>query len=197
MFSPLGCFDINQVQMVRPDFERSAINRWVAKGYLIQLKNGVYAFKQWATLPGVDFIAANRIYRPSYISMYSALSHYGMIPEFVAQTTSVTTLKTATFNNVMGSFKYHHVKPNLFFSYHNIASTTLRDILIATPEKALIDLLYLSPDLKTEQDMLNLRLDEEYMGEEFDYNEAHTMLQRIGSKTLLHRFTLLENTYRQ
>ena len=154
MFSPLGCFDINQVKMALPDFERSAINRWVTKGYLMQLKNGVYAFKQWATLPGADFIAANRIYRPSYISMYSALSHYGMIPEFIAQTTSVTTLKTATFNNDMGSYKYHHVKSNLFFNYHNIASTTLRDILIATPEKALIDLLYLSPDLKTEQDML-------------------------------------------
>ena len=197
VFSPLGCFDINQVRMVQPNFDRTALNRWVANGYLMQLRNGVYAFKQWSTQPGVNFIAANRICRPSYISMYSALSHYGMIPEFVAQTTSVTTLKTATFNNALGSFKYHHVKSNLFFGYHNIESTTQRDIFIATPEKALIDLLYLFPVLKTEQDMLELRLDEEFMGEDFDYNEAHTILQRIGSKTLSHRFTLLENTYRQ
>lgn len=196
-FSSLGCFEINQVKLVQPDFDRTALNRWVAKGYLILLKNGIYAFRHWATQPNVNLIAANRIYRPSYISTYTALAHYGMIPEFVAQTTSVTTLKTAAFSNELGDFSYRHIKPSLFFGYHIIASTAQRDILIATPEKALIDLLYLSPVLKTEQDMLDLRLDEEFMGEEFDYNEAHAMLQRMGSKTLSHRFTLLENAYRQ
>ena len=195
-FSALGCFDINQVKLVQPDFDRTALNRWVAKGYLIPLKNGIYAFRHWSAQPNVDLVAANIIYRPSYISTYTALAHYGMIPEFVAQTTSVTTLKTAAFSNELGKFEYRHIKPDLFFGYHIIASTTLRDILIATPEKALIDLLYLSPILRTEQDMLDLRLDEDFMGEEFDYNEAHVMLQRIGNKALTHRFTLLENAYR-
>ena len=196
VFSSLGCFDTNQVKLVQPDFDRTALNRWVAKGYLIQLKNGIYAFRHWATQPNADLVAANRIYRPSYISTYTALAHYGMIPEFVAQTTSVSTLKTTAFSNELGKFEYRHIKPDLFFGYHIIASTTLRDILIATPEKALIDLLYLSPVLKTEQDMLELRLDEDYMGEEFDYNRALAILQRIGNKALSHRFTLIEKTYR-
>ena len=196
-FSPLGCFEINQVKLLQPNFDRTTLNRWVTNGYIIRLRNGIYAFQHFATQPNADLIAANRIYRPSYISTYSALAHYGMIPEFVAQTTSVTTLKTITFSNELGEFSYRHIKPSLFFGYHIIASTTLRDILIATPEKALIDLLYLSPVLKTEQDMLDLRLDEEFMGEEFDYNEAHAMLQQIDSKALSHRFTLLENAYHQ
>lgn len=195
-FSGLGCFDVNQVRMVQPDFDRSALTRWMAQGYIIQLKNGLYAFKEWTMMPGADQIVANQMYRPSYISLYSALSHYGMIPEFVARTASVTTLKTVSFSNVVGTFDYRHIKPDLFWGYHMIDSINQRKILIALPEKALLDLLYLTPSLKSKDDMLQLRLDEDYMTNEFDWEQALLFLERFHNKALCHRFNLLQKVYR-
>lgn len=194
-FSGLGCFEVNQVRMVQPNFDRCALTRWVASGYIVQLKNGLYAFKEWIVLPGADQIVANLMYRPSYISLYSALAYYGMIPEFVARTTSVTTLKTATFSNEMGSFDYRHIKPDLFWGYHMIESINQRKMLIALPEKALLDLLYLTPSLKSEEDMLQLRLDEDYMNSEFDWNQVQEFLVRFNSHALKQRFNLLQKVY--
>lgn len=196
-FSGLGCFDINQVRMVQPDFDRSALTRWLSSGYIVQLKNGLYAFKEWLSQPGADMIAANLMYRPSYISLHSALAHYGMIPEFVAHTTSVTSLKTASFSNEMGTFDYRHIKPDLFWGYHIIDTTSQRKVLIALPEKALLDLLYLSPNLKTEEDMLQLRLDEDFMADEFDHEKALLFLERINNKALNQRFNLLQKSVLQ
>ena len=164
-------------------------------GYIVQLKNGVYAFKDWASMPGVDLIAANHIYRPSYVSLHSALSYYGMIPEFVAHITSVTTVKTARFSNELGTFDYRHIKTELFWGYQSIDSISQRKILVALPEKALLDLLYLSPSLKSEDDMLQLRLDEDFMASEFDVNQARMYLGRFHSKALNQRFNLLLKAY--
>lgn len=194
-FSGLGCFDINQVRMVQPDFDRSALTRWVASGYIAQLKKGLYAFKQWTTLPGADQIASNLIYRPSYISLYTALAYYGMIPEFIAHTTSVTTLKTAAFSNEMGTFDYRHIKPDLFWGFHMIDSIHQRKILIALPEKALLDLLYLTPSIKSEDDVQQLRLDEDYMASDFDLERAQQFLGRFNSQALNHRFNLIQKIY--
>ncbi|MBQ9467354.1 MAG: type IV toxin-antitoxin system AbiEi family antitoxin domain-containing protein [Muribaculaceae bacterium] len=194
-FSHLGCFDVNQVRVVEASFDTTALARWEDKGYIVKLRNGVYAFADWAS--GVDtmFIAGNIIYRPSYVSLYSALSHYGMIPEFVPQITSITTLKTATFTNAMGTFAYRHVKNELFFGYYPAKTNRERQMLIATPEKALLDLLYLTPGLRTVDDALNLRLDDYYMSEAFDIEAADGLLQRFASKSLNKRFSLLLKAY--
>lgn len=194
-FSGLGCFDINQVRIVQPDFDRNALTRWNACGYIVQLKNGLYAFKEWLSQPGSDMIVANLMYRPSYISLHSALAHYGMIPEFVSHTTSVTTLKTSSLSNEIGTFDYRHIKPELFWGYHLLNTTSQRKILMALPEKALLDLLYLSPNLKTEDDMVQLRLDEDFMADEFDQGRALLFLKRMSSYALNHRFNLLQRVY--
>ena len=194
-FSALGCFDINQVKMVQPDFDRCALTRWMAAGYITHLKNGLYAFSEWISTPGVDLIVANLMYRPSYISLYSALSHYGMIPEFVAHTTNVTTLKTAVFLNDLGTFDYHHIKPGLFWGYQIIDTTSKRKVLMALPEKALLDLLYLTPTLKSEEDMFQLRLDEDYMNSAFNLVQAQQYVERFNSKALSQRFKLLLKVY--
>ena len=194
-FSGLGCFDVNQVRMLQPGFDRNALTRWVASDYIIQLKNRLYAFKEWTKLPGSDLIIANLMYRPSYVSLYSALSHYGMIPEYIAHTTSVTTLKTASFSNDMGNFDYRHIKPDLFWGYHMVDSINQRKILIALPEKALLDLLYLTPSLKNEEDMQQLRLDEDYMTNDFDSEKAQLFLERFNSKALNQRYYLLQKIY--
>ena len=195
-FSPFGCFDVNQVKLVEPSFDRTALTRWVAKKYLVPLRNGVYAFSEWLMTPNAHFISACLMYRPCYITGYSALAYYGMIPEFVAQTTCATTLKTCSFTNDLGVFVYQHMKPELFFGYNPVNVTNQRSFYIASPEKALLDLLYLNPAIKTVEDMMELRLDEDFMVEDFDWNKAEEYLRLIKNKSLNKRFNNLIKTYR-
>ena len=56
---------------------------------------------------------ASQIYKPSYISLHSALCFNGMIPEEVVHLTSVTTRWTANFENAVGTFSYDLVEPRL------------------------------------------------------------------------------------
>lgn len=192
---PMGCFNINQVLLWENDFDRNNLTRWCRRGRLVKLRNQNYAFPEYRQVPDFSQYVANRIYAPSYISLHSALAFYGMIPEEVVQLTSVTTLKTARFENAFGSFHYHNVKPTLYYGYEIKLLRDHRGVLFATPEKALLDLLYLNPYYKTEQDMEELRLDENYMQSEFNCQRMVTYLKKAGSKTLEKRVKILLKVY--
>jgi len=192
---PMGCFNINQVLLWEKEFNRNNLTRWCRKGLLVKLRNQFYAFPECRQVPEFSRYVANRIYMPSYISLHSALSFYGMIPEEVVQLTSVTTLKTVSFDNAFGSFHYQNVKPQLYFGYEIKTMRNGRSLLFATPEKALLDLLYLNPYYKTEQDMEELRLDEDFMQSEFNYHRLADYLTRVGNKALDQRFKKLLKVY--
>lgn len=192
---PMGCFHINQVLLWEKDFDRNNLTRWCKKGRLLKLRNQYYAFPECLSMPDFTRYVANRIYAPSYISLHSALSFYGMIPEEVVQITSVTTLKTARFQNDFGTFHYQNVKEPLYFGYEIKSTQNGRGILFATPEKALLDLLYLNPYYKTEQDMEELRLDEDFMQNEFNRERFSDYITRIGSKALEQRVRRLLTVY--
>ena len=198
---PMGCFNINQVLLWEKDFDRNNLTRWCKKGLLTKLRNQYYAFPEYRQAPDFSRYVANRIYAPSYISLHSALSFYGMIPEEVVQLTSVTTLKTAKFENAFGTFHYQNVKQSLFLGYeikmmqNSSLPATNRSLLFATPEKALLDLLYLNPYYKTEQDMEELRLDEDFMQSQLNTERLADYLLKIGSKTLGVRVNTLLRAY--
>ena len=192
---PQGCFNINQVLLWEKDFDRNNLTRWCRKGLLVKLKNLYYAFPEYRQVPDFSRYVANRIYAPSYISLHSALAFYGMIPEEVVQLTSVTTLKTARFENPFGIFHYQNLKTQHYFGYEIKTMQNGRGLLFATPEKALLDLLYLNPYYKTEQDMEELRLDEAFMQSEFNTERFSDYLSRIGSKALEKRVRLLLKVY--
>ena len=192
---PMGCFHINQVLLWEKDFDRNNLTRWCGKGLLVKLRNQYYAFPEYRQVPDFSRYVANRIYAPSYISLHSALSFYGMIPEEVVQLTSVTTLKTAKFENVFGTFHYQNVKTPLYFGYEIKTMQNGRGLLFATPEKALLDLLYLNPYYCTEQDMEELRLDEDFMQTEFNKELFSNYLARMGSKVLEQRVHHLLKVY--
>lgn len=195
-FSTFGCIDINQVKLIDPSFDRASLTRWVTKGYIVQLRNGVYAFKEWIKSPNSNFIASCVMYRPSYITGYSALAYYGMIPEFVAQTTCATTLKTCSFTNELGTFVYRHLKFELFCGYMPVKGSSQRSFFMASPEKALLDLLYLNPSIKSVDDMIELRLDEDFMSEDFNWLKAMEYLKIFNNKSLNKRFDNLIKAYR-
>lgn len=192
---PMGCFNVNQVRLWEPDFDRNCLTRWCRKGLLVKLRNEWYAFPEYKQVPDFERYIANRIYAPSYISLYSALSFYGMIPEEVLGLTSVTTLKTAKFENAFGTFSYQNVKESLFFGYEPKTMLNGRTILFATPEKALLDLLYLNPFYKTEEDMEQLRLDEDFMQTQLDRDRLMQLLSQTGNHALEQRTHLMLKVY--
>ena len=192
---PLGCFNINQVLLWENDFDRNNLTRWCKKGLLVKLRNEYYAFPEYKKVPDFARYVANRIYQPSYISLHSALSFYGMIPEEVVNLTSVTTLKTAKFTNVFGTFFYQHVATPLFFGFEAKKMANGRMLLFATPEKALLDLLYLNSYYKTEEDMLNLRLDEDFMQSELNKERLLAFLEKMNNKSLTRRILCLFKVY--
>ena len=70
-----------------------------------------------------------------------------------------------------------------------------RRIMFATPEKALIDLLYLYPFYNTERDLEELRLDESYMEIDFNAEKLMEYSDRIASKALKNRIRMLRKVY--
>lgn len=190
----LECFNTNQVFAWKPDFEKNNLWEWTRKGLLIKLRNGYYTFPELKNKPGFQFLLANRIYRPSYISLYTALSFYGLIPEAVVRITSITSLKTAKFNNRFGEYSYQTVRSDLFFGYE-LKPFDERSILFATPEKALLDLLYLNPFYKTESDFQNLRLDEDFMQSSLNISLFQDYLKQFGGLSFSKRANLLLKTY--
>lgn len=191
----LACFNIYQVYAWQPDFDRNNLTRWVKKGYLIRLRQGYFAFSEYLNKPDYAFYLANRIYRPSYISLHTALSFYGMIPESVVQITSVTTLKTASFTNNFGEYSFKNVKESLMFGYELKPMADNRTIQFATPEKALLDLLYLYPFYDSEHELEELRLDEDYLHDDLNKDLLMYNCAKFQSKALDHRVKLLLKTY--
>ena len=130
------------------DYKRpyDKINHWVKSGDLIQIKKGLYVLGNRISENSPNtFLLANHIYGPSYISMDSALSFHGMIPERVHQITSVSTRTSKQFNTAMGRFDYLQVKPSYFsFGIGNYGNPTSGYFMMASPEKALWDKIVLT-----------------------------------------------------
>ena len=191
----LGCFNTHQVYAWDPGFDRNNFVRWVKKGLLLRLRQGYYTFPEYKGQADFALFFANRIYRPSYISLHTALAFFGLIPEAVVQITSVTSLKTASFQNDLGSYAYKSVREELMFGYRSKAIGTGQSIQLAQPEKALLDLLYLYPFYHTGQDMEELRMDEDFLQDDFDPGLFDEYLHRFKSKALEKRIKLFLNTY--
>ncbi len=77
------------------------------------------------------------------MSLQSALAHHGVIPEYVAETTCVTTGRPRTIDSPAGRIVFRHVKRQVFFGYTQEASG-VQEAYIATAEKALLDAVTMS-----------------------------------------------------
>lgn len=84
-----------------------------------------------------DFEVANYLYAPAYVSLESALSFYGILPQFVYSVTSVTTRKSLKRVWRDKEYVFSHIDEELFWGYEK-----LERVLVATKEKALVDALY-------------------------------------------------------
>ncbi|MFZ4726755.1 MAG: type IV toxin-antitoxin system AbiEi family antitoxin domain-containing protein [Paludibacter sp.] len=191
----LACFNTNQVYAWQPDFDRNNFSHWIRRELLIRLRQGYYSFPEYLAKPDFSLYFANRIYRPSYISLHTALAFYGIIPEAVVQITSVTSLKTANFNNAFGAYSYKSVREDLMFGYDIKTLADGRTMLFAKPEKALLDLLYLYPFYNTATEIEELRLDDDYMQDEFNWELLQDYTKRFNNKALERKVKLVTNIY--
>lgn len=142
----------------RPQVQRQLAD-WARAGKVVQLRRGLYTLAQaYQTEQPHSYLIANHLVQASYVSLHTALSHYDLIPEHVAVITSVTTGRPGLWQNPYGHFSYRHLQPSLFFgfTYHQVTATQW--VYLATPEKALLDLIYLTPKANSAAYIQALRL---------------------------------------
>jgi len=155
-----GWFDLASVVQLAGRADQSIVvqlHRWCNAGKLIPLRRGMYAFsKNYRRTRINPAELANRIYAPSYLSTHWAFGFYGMIPEMVVTYTSVTSRVPKTFSNELGTFAYRHVKSEAFFGYRS-AMIDGTSVLLADPEKALLDFWHLERGVWDKARMAEMR----------------------------------------
>lgn len=115
-------------------------------GQIVRLKRGLYVCRpEVSGLAISSELVANHLYAPSYVSMSSALRYYGLIPEAVYTTQSMTLKHSRSFDTALGRFDYTHISRETF----PVGITSLMEngyaFVMAGPEKALCDLIACSP----------------------------------------------------
>lgn len=113
-----------------------------SKGMILRLKKGMYVVLPNASRKQISIpLVANHLYGPSYVSCHAALSYWGLIPERVYAIQSMTVKRSRSFQNPIGRFNYIHVGED----YYSIGIRAINEngisYMIASPEKALCDLI--------------------------------------------------------
>lgn len=167
---------------VNPADIRRQLSRWVTAGRLYQVRRGLYALAPpyQRTKPN-PFVVANAVVRSSYVSLQAALAHYGLIPEAAPVVTSVTTGRPGRWDTPLGAYEYHHVKVGLFFGYRLDEVSPGQRAFIATPEKALLDLVHLHPGGDDPAYLQELRLQNL---ERLDVQALQRLAEQAGSPKL-------------
>ena len=144
---------------VDPANVRLQISRWTSAGRIYQLRRGLYALAPpYQKVKPHPFLVANCLSLGSYVSGLSALAYYGMIPEAVYTTTSVTPSRPTHWETALGRYEFQHLQPRLFFGYRLLDLGEKQSAYVAWPEKALLDLVYLQAGGDSPDYLLSLRL---------------------------------------
>lgn len=169
------------------------INELVKNGLLTTLKKGLYVPGPKLNIQRPEpFLIANHLWGPSYVSLESALSHWGFIPERVYEISSVTIKDTKTYKTDIGRFSYRHIRaPYYSFGIRSVSLTPKQVALIASPEKALCDKIIMTAGVflrstKQVQAFLieDMRLDEDKL-RELDLAEMSSWLECAPKVTSL------------
>jgi predicted transcriptional regulator of viral defense system len=185
-FKTYPVFSIVEIEKLFPSFDKKNLVNWQKKNYIKKIRNLWYRFTETTLNEDVLFFTSNQIYQPSYISLESALSYYGFIPEGVFKTTAISTLKTQEFTTPIGVFGYQNLKSNLFFGYRIVNFGTF-SYKIAEPEKAILDYLYLHSAVETADHFYELRLNTFEINQQINGDILKNYAFHIQSKSLTKR----------
>lgn len=144
---PYGDFTSQDVANLFPgskDRRYGLVKRAIADGEIIHIRRGLYCLAPKYQKKSINLYAlAQRVYGPSYISLESALSWHGWIPEAVYTVTSVSFKKAKEFNTPLGVFSYNRIPQKLFYAgVEKLADEAGNIFLMAKPIKALSDYVY-------------------------------------------------------
>jgi len=202
---PFGVFSITDIEKMFPGFTWLNLINWQKKGYILKIKKRWYCLNYNDISKDISWLAANLIYQPSYISLQTALSFYGLIPEAIYTITSVSAKKTNHFETPIGTFSYNKIKSQFFgFGQTLIPGPSpnlytegkyKRMELIAEPEKAILDFFYLNSNYNTHEDMEYLRFDHSVLNDLVDRKKLFRYLERYNNKALNNRIDKLLSTY--
>lgn len=184
-------FSIRDLVLIDPGFRQPTLAEWHRKGEVRMLVRGWYVFADAQVDLPLLFDVACQAYPPAYVSLETALSWYELIPETVQAITLVGTRTTRRSVTEAATFVWRTVKPCRWFGYRVVEYRQGRQFLIAEPEKAVLDYLYLHPSLRTEGDMLSIRLD----GTGFatlDHDRLNQWAERFEHVRLMRQVHVLE-----
>ena len=145
---------------VDPADIRRQLSRWTRNGRIHQLRRGLYVLAPpWRKRHPHPFLVANRLAPGSYVSGLSALAIAGVIPEYVAETTSVTPGRPGIRTTPLGRFSFRHLKGSMMFGYRQTELGQGQLAFVAEPEKAVLDMVHLHPGGDDRSYLEELRLD--------------------------------------
>ncbi len=176
-------FSVVEIRALDPSFDRRRLNEWQKKEYIRKISKGLYIFSDIDVNEEILFEIANKLYRPSYISLESALAYYQLIPEITYGVTSISTRRTYRFNTPLTHFTYRTIARHLYFGYV-VSDDALR---IATFEKALLDFLYLNNDIDDPTSFASLRVDQDAFFHQLDQDTLNRQLSRFDTIALTNR----------
>jgi len=129
-------FDVRKITDYSLSTTRVMLHRLVERGEIIRLEKGVYC----VDADRIDFRAyACERYAPSYISFETALSIHDILSQKTFHITLATTNRTKRKSVLEQEMNYHHIDTRRYWGYKRAGG-----YLLAEPEKAFLDLLYLS-----------------------------------------------------
>ncbi len=125
------------------DSRFAKVKRAVSNGVLIRVRRGLYCLnKDLAREKPHPYVLADRIYGPSFISLESALSYHGLIPEGVKVVTSVTGRRRTYFSTPLGDYSYMTVPTkNLMLSVQRVVEGDAV-YFMASPWRSIADYVY-------------------------------------------------------
>ena len=181
----LGIFSIADIEILYPNIDKRRLFEWKKKGYIVKIRNEWYCLPEFFEEPYSSWIMANLVHTPSYISLESALDYYGLIPEGVFMTTSVTTKRPIRTAMAGQNFSYSYIKTDLFKGYHLIGANRYeRKIRIATFEKAIVDFFYFRSNYKTIKAISGLRFNEPVLRDNLRTDQLFQYLEEFKNKEL-------------
>jgi len=156
----------------------SIVKRLIKAGVLVRIEKNKYLLRDAKVS---DFALANFIYQPSYISFESALNFYGILSQFPHNISSATIKKATEKVFQSKGFAYTHIKRDLFWGYEK-----KEDFIIAFPEKALLDQLYIATKGYKRADLDEYDLDRINIPRLKDYLKRYSKTRqfKIAIKTL-------------
>lgn len=190
-FSGLPVIPLAEIRLHFPTLHRSRLSEWQNRGLLLKLRNGSYRIAERPFNDGERWAVANGIYAPSYVSLRTALAHYGYIPEGVFHVESVSANHTKRFAIEGTDYNYRNVSPERYFGYTFLETVSAR-IMMARPEKALLDLLYLESTMAGPEDFDAWRFDASGILRSIDLPRMDDFAILMRSKALLSRYERLK-----